>query len=185
MNGSLVSEKSSASVIAVTVAVRGTSSISAISPKPSPRRSALHVVTVLGHLQFAGGDGVEAVAGLALADHRRAGCHVDRFEGASQALELGRRQRREDGNEAQQLDLHLRHVRGAVDAAQAPPDDCDDDKEQHGRADERRGSAAEADQGGHEDGPEGEADTHQRLEQGEHLAEHVGRRRRAAAGCAR
>ena len=99
-----------------------------------------------------------------------------RLECAGQALELWRRQRREDGDQAQQLDLHLRHVGGAVDAAQALPHDGDDHHQEHGGADQRGRRAAEPDQGGHEDRPEGEADAHQRLEQGEHLAEYVGRR---------
>ena len=106
MNGSLVSEKSSASVSAVTVPLRGTSSMRAISPKPSLGPASFTVASVPGDLQLAGGDGVEAVAGLALADHRGARGDVERLEGAGQALELGRRQRREDRHEAQQLDLH-------------------------------------------------------------------------------
>ena len=79
------------------------------------------VVPALAHAHLAAGDGVEAVSLVALADHDVAGGDRDRLERPRQSLELGRRQRREDGDQPQQLDLDLRHVGGVVDAAQPPP----------------------------------------------------------------
>ena len=75
-NGSRSSASSSTSVSAVTVAVRGTSRSSAISPKQSPASSTRRR-TRAGHLDLAGGDHVEAVAGVALADDVGARGRVD------------------------------------------------------------------------------------------------------------
>jgi len=94
---------------------------------PAERR---HVLVAFGDAAAAIGDSVEAVAGLALADERRAGGRLHRDQGTRQTLKLRCRQRAEDGDGAQQLDLDLRHVGRGVDGAQAPPSQGDEHEEQ-------------------------------------------------------
>ena len=134
-----------ASVLAVTVAVRGVSLRSAISPKPSPRpswcksrRSADSDLAVGHH--------VEQVAGLALGDHDLAGGKrwgsITRATPSSSAAATGGR-----APSTQQPDLDDRHGRAGVGAEDRGQQREHDEWHDRADADDRESVSPDSDQG--------------------------------------
>ena len=147
-NSSRPSACSWASVSASTVAVRGTSRRSAISPNESPgpsspRRRAVHRYAC----RRPGFDDVEPVAVIALVDDRGARLRRNGLELRRQALERWRRQRREDRYLPQQLEV-VGHPCLCVDPDQLPPGERSQDGKDGSRDDQRPAASDQVDQQG-------------------------------------
>ena len=100
--------------------MRGTSRRSAISPKWSPSPSVRTALPSTVTSSSPERDDVEAVARLALPHNGVPGRDVHRPELVREVLQLGRRERCEDRDPAQQIEALGRPERG-VDRGQAPP----------------------------------------------------------------
>ena len=156
------------------MAVRTPSCSSAISPNPSPRPSVADPATVDDHLELAVRDRVVAITVLALDDDRLTDGRGKRFEAPGQPLDLGRRQRGEQPQRAEQADLDDRHVCGCVERKEpSAAEQCE--QRQHDADTDRRGRrAAEVDEHRGDERPDCGAGHDQRLQDPEDAGEHVG-----------
>ena len=122
MNSSLSTAKRWSGSSARTVAVRGTSRRSAISPKKSPGPSSRVVPSSSSTSALPACDGVEVVAGFAARDDDAAGRDRDRGGARREALEHRLRQLREDLDPPQQLERLLRDHGLGVDPPEGRPE---------------------------------------------------------------
>ena len=150
--------------------------MSAISPKPSPRRRDRNCAPVTNDLDLAVGDHVEAVAFVSLANDFDSRGHRARLEGAGERLERRRRERSEQRHRAQERDLHHRNRGVAVDVEQPAPGCEGDEREDRADADEGERHAAEPDEERRQDRADGERPHQEPFEQPEDTREKVGPR---------
>ncbi len=174
-----------ASADARMVAVRGRSLSRAISPKPSPRSQRVDDASVADHLRTTGLDDVEAVAVLALLEHRLPRRELGVLEPGAELFDRRRRERAEHGDRPQDLDVRVADAHPRVEPAQRRPAGGHGERRQEADRDEREANAEHVDDERREQAADRDPERQDRLEAREHarqdgLVRQPGQHREAA-----